>query len=121
MVLQAVPGNHITLKPAGTNNLIQQPPILTNISTKGVYKVQLRWSTPLSIQSPILPKSGLDLQILFMNGSAQSATLKTIPQRQPAIKSTGSGTQYVVPGSIERLVPVSSFDMTIYGSHGNVL
>jgi len=29
-------GNHITLKPVGTSNLIQQPPILTNISSKGI-------------------------------------------------------------------------------------
>jgi hypothetical protein len=33
----------------------------------------------------------------------------------------GSGTQYNVPGSILRIVPVKSFDMTIYDSHGKVL
>ncbi len=33
----------------------------------------------------------------------------------------GSGTQYTVPGSIERIVPVNSFDMTIYDNHGKVL
>jgi len=117
----AATGNHITLNPAGTSNLERQPPILTNISNKGIYKVQLTWSTPLSIQS--LPKNGFAFQILFMNGSGPSAT-KTIPQIESNIKSTttlGVGNQYSVPGSIKRLVPVSSFDVTIYGNHGKVL
>lgn len=116
-------GNHITLKPAGTNYQKGQPPILTNISSKGIYKVQLRWITPLSGQVPMIPKSGFGVQILFMNGTGKPATSKTIPQKVANAGSTtmGVGTQYTVPGSIERLVPVSSFDMTIYGTHGKVL
>lgn len=116
-------GSHITLKPAGTNYQKEQPPILTNISSKGIYKVQLRWITPLSVQVPMIPKSEFGVQILFMNGTGKPATLKTIPQKVANAGSTtmGIGTQYTVPGSIERLVPVSSFDMTIYGTHGKVL
>lgn len=33
----------------------------------------------------------------------------------------GIGTQYNVPGSIKRIVPIKSFDMTIYDGHGNIL
>ena len=33
----------------------------------------------------------------------------------------GSGTQYNVPGSILRIVPIKSFDMTIIDSHGKVI
>ena len=32
-----------------------------------------------------------------------------------------AGTQYAVPGSIERLLPISSYDMTIFDDHGGVL
>ena len=33
----------------------------------------------------------------------------------------GSGTQYNVPGSILRIVPIKSFDMTIFDSHGKAI
>jgi len=32
-----------------------------------------------------------------------------------------SGTQYNVPGSILRIVPIKNFDVTIYDSHGKIL
>ncbi|MGC1931896.1 MAG: hypothetical protein WA667_23240 [Candidatus Nitrosopolaris sp.] len=100
---------------------VGQPPIITNISSKGIYKVQLSWNTPISIQS--LPKSGFAPAISFMNASAPPATLKTIPNRAAASGGTtmGSGTQYNVPGSIQPLVSVNSFDMTIYDNHGKLL
>jgi hypothetical protein len=59
-----------------------------------------------------------------MCATAQSATAKTVPNQMAQSGSTtvgSSGTQYRVPGSIQPLVPVKSFDMTIYDSHGNVL
>jgi hypothetical protein len=31
------------------------------------------------------------------------------------------GTQYTVPGSIERLIPISNYDLTIFDNHGGVL
>ena len=102
---------------------VGQAPIITNISSKGIYKVQLTWITPVSIQS--LPKSGFAPVISFMSASAPPATLKTIPNRNGeggAGTTIGAGgTQYRVPGSIQRLVPVKSFDMTIYDIHGKVL
>jgi hypothetical protein len=54
-----------------------------------------------------------------MNATAPSATLKTIPNLLNGAglgTTTGaSGTQYRVPHSIKPLVPIKSFDMTIYG------
>lgn len=95
-------------------------PIITKISSKGIYEVQLGWNTPVSIQT--LPKSWQP-HIFFMNASGLPTTLKTIPNRVAKSGGTtmGVGTQYRVPGSIKRLLPVSSFDMTIYGNHGKVL
>jgi hypothetical protein len=53
------------------------------------------------------------------------ATSKTIPNHASggglAMTVGGSGTQYNVPGNILRIVPIKSFDMTIYDSHGKVL
>jgi hypothetical protein len=100
---------------------IGQPPMITNISSNGNYKVQLSLNSPLNIQS--LPKNGFSPSITFMNASAPPATLNTIPNRaaQSGGTTVGAGIQYNVPGSIQRLASVSSFDMTIYDNHGKVL
>jgi len=54
---------------------------------------------------------------------APPATSNTIPNRtaQSGGTTVGGGTEYNVPGSIQRLASVSSFDMTIYDNHGKVL
>jgi hypothetical protein len=100
---------------------IGQPPMITNISSNGNYKVQLSLNSPISIQS--LPKNGFSPSITFMNASAPPATSNTIPNRaaQSGGTTVGAGIQYNVPGSIQRLASVSSFDMTIYDNHGKVL
>jgi hypothetical protein len=60
-----------------------------------------------------------------MSATAPPATSKTIPNNANGgglgMTVGGSGTQYNVPGSIKRIVPIKSFDMTIYDSHGKVL
>ena len=95
-------------------------PLITNISNKGIYNVQLGLNTG-SFQS--LPKHGFSTYIRFMSATAPPATSETIPTLATKGGSTtvGSGTQYNVPGSILRIVPVKSFDMTIYDSHGKVI
>jgi hypothetical protein len=91
-------------------------PIITNISSKGIYEVQLGWNKPL-------PKGGFVAHVFFMNATGHPATIRTFPNK--TVKSGGTtmgvGTQCRVPGSIKRLLPASSFDMTIYGKHGKVL
>ena len=97
-------------------------PLITNISNKGIYKVQLGLSTGISLQS--LPNSGFSPYIRFMSAIAPPATSKTIPNlasKGGPVTVGGSGTQYNVPCSILRIVPIKSFDMTNYDSHGNVL
>jgi hypothetical protein len=103
--------------------VVASSPLITNTSSKGIYKVQLGWSSPISLQS--LPNSGFSPYIRFMSATAPPATSKTIPNTGGGGGVTGtlggSGTQYNVPGSIKRIVPIKSFDMTIYDSHGKVL
>jgi hypothetical protein len=101
-------------------------PILTKISDNGIYNVQLRWSNPLGIQSPnILPKNGFDMEVLFLNATAPEPTNQTIPQKETNIKGETSlqndATRFSEPSSIQRLVPVDSFDITIYSQDGKVL
>src|SRR5215469_805145 len=80
-------------------------PLITNISNKGIYKVQLNLSPGISLQS--LPKSGFSPYIRFMSATAQPATSKTIPNNANGgglgMTVGGSGTQYNVPGSILRI------------------
>jgi hypothetical protein len=108
------------IKPASTKS---QPPITTKISEKGIYQVQLTFISTLPIQSPtLLPKNGFQMEIDFLNASASAPTNKTIPQKESAIKGESSlGMPASQPNIIQRLVPVDSFDMTIYSSSGKVL
>src|SRR5262249_26356643 len=109
-------------------------PLITNISNKGIYKVQLGLSPGLSLQS--IPTYGFSPSIRFMSATAPLATSKTIPNtssgglamtigpnlRAPSGTTIGAaGTQYNVPGSILRIVPIKSFDMTIIDSHGKAI
>jgi hypothetical protein len=88
------------IKSASTSS---QPPITTKISEKGIYQVELTFISTLPMQSPnLLPKSGFQMEIDFLNASAPAPT-----SSQPNI--------------IQRLVPVDSFDMTIYSNSGKVL
>jgi hypothetical protein len=98
-------------------------PLITNISNKGIYHVQLGLSPGISLQS--LPTHGFSPYVRFMSATAPPATSNTIPNLASggglAMTVGGSGTQYNVPGSILRIVPIKSFDMTIYDSHGKIL
>lgn len=118
--------NHTTLSPAGigANNSTNQPQMMTNISKQGTYKVEIQWHTPQSTQTAVLPKNGFQLEVRFLNGTAPSATSKNIPNKMAQGGATtigNAGTQYAVPGSIEHLLPIDSYDMTIYDNHGGVL
>ena len=110
----------LRIKSASTNS---QPPITTKISEKGIYQVQLTFLSTLPMQSPnLLPKNGFQMEIAFLNASAPAPTSKTIPQKESAIRGESSlGMPASQPNIIQRLVPVDSFDMTIYSSNGKVL
>ena len=85
--------------------------------------MQLGLNPGVSLRS--LPRYGFSPNVRFMSATAQPATSKTIPNNANGgglgMTVGGSGTQYNVPGSILRIVPIKSFDMTIYDSHGKVL
>ncbi len=100
-----------------------QPPIATKVSDKGIYQVQLSFISTLPMQSPnLLPKSGFQMEIDFLNATAPAPTSKTIPQKESAIRGESSlGMPVSQPNIIQRLVPVDSFDMTIYSNNGKVL
>jgi len=105
------------------HQFVAAQPLITNISNKGIYHVQLGLSPGLSLQS--LPTHGFSPYIRFMSATAPPATSKTIPNNANGgglgMTVGASGTQYNVPGSILRIVPIKSFDMTIYDSHGKVI
>jgi hypothetical protein len=62
------------------------------------------------------------MEIDFLNASAPAPTSKTIPQKESAIRGESSlGMPASQPNIIQRLVPVDSFDMTIYSNTGKVL
>ncbi|WP_162477557.1 hypothetical protein [Nitrososphaera sp. AFS] len=118
--------NHTTVGAVGTgtNNSTNQPQMITNISKQGTYKVEIQWHTPQNTQTAVFPKNGFQLEVRFLNGTAPSATSKNIPNKiaQGGVTTIGNGgTQYAVPGSIEHLLPINSYDMTILDDHGHVL
>ena len=108
---------------SSVHQFVAAQPLITNISNKGIYKVQLGLSPGVSLQS--VPGYGFSPSIRFMSATAQPATSKTIPNNANVgglgMTVGGSGTQYNVPGSILRIVPIKSFDMTIIDSHGKVI
>src|SRR3989442_3125696 len=112
--------SQLQIKSASTSS---QPPITTKISEKGIYQVQLTFISTLPIQSPnLLPKTGFQMEIDFLNASASAPTNKTIPQKESAIRGESSlGMPASQPNIIQRLVPVDSFDMAIYSNSGKVL
>jgi hypothetical protein len=101
-------------------------PILTKTSDKGIYKVQLRWSSPPGIQSPnSLPKNGFTMEILFLNATAPEPTNQTIPKNGTNLRDDTSlqngATPISEPSSNQNLLPIDSFDITIYSEDGKVL
>jgi hypothetical protein len=76
---------------------------IEKLSDKGMYRVLI-----LSNQSfGLLPKNGFNMELLFLNASSSSRSVIASPSSSPII--------------IKQLVPVSSFDITIYSNNGKVL
>ncbi len=108
----------------GTENQTSSPklPILTEISDKGTYKVELRWSSPADIQSPaILSQDGFDLELLFLNASAQEVTPQTMQGNFSNLtmdfgRSISGDVSNL--STVEPIVPIDSFDVAIYDDKG---
>jgi hypothetical protein len=107
-----------------TENQTSSPklPILTEISDKGTYKVELRWSSPADIQSPaILSQDGFDLELLFLNASAQEVTPQTMQGNFSNLTMDfGRSISGEVSNlsTVEPIVPIDSFDVAIYDDKG---
>lgn len=93
-------------------------PLLEQVSDKGIYKVQLRWS-----QIPLGPDKAIDMQLVFLNASAPEATEETVPQKET--NETGQnvlgGSQLTVPGILDSPLPIKSYDVAIYSDDGKEL
>jgi hypothetical protein len=112
---------------SSTENQTSSPrlPILTEMSDKGTYKVELRWSSPVDIQSPaILSKDGFDIELLFLNASSPEVTPQIMQGNYSNLtmdfeRSITSGVSNL--STVEPIVPVDSFDITIYDDQGKEL
>ena len=99
-------------------------PILTQVSDKGTYKVQLRWSSPLDIQSPaILSRSGFDMEVLFLNASSQGPTPQNSRINNNLTTEFERSITNKVPNlsTVEPLATIDSFDITVYDNKGKEL
>ena len=120
------PGDLEPANNSGTNeNQTSAPslPIITQVSDKGTYKVELRWSSPVDIQSPaILSKDGIDMELLFLNASSPEPTPQTMQDNNLTMDFERSISSEISNlSTVEPIVPVDSFDVTIYDNEGNEL
>jgi hypothetical protein len=94
-------------------------PILQKLSDKKNYIVQIRWG-----QEPtLLAASGFDMEIVFLNASEPEATPQTFPQKETNLTggSTLGSSFFTDPSIIQRMVPIESYDITVYSDDGKEL
>jgi hypothetical protein len=94
-------------------------PILEQLSDKGNYLIQVRWA-----QNPsLLAASGFEMEIVFLNASQPEATPESFPIKETNVTGdsfVGSG-GYTDPSIIQRMVPIESYDITVYSDNGEQL
>jgi hypothetical protein len=93
-------------------------PMLENVSERGIFKVQLRWP-----EVPLNPDRAFQVQAVFLNASAPDPSPASIPQSRTNLsgQSPSDSSMFVIPGALERRVPVTSYDMTILSAEGEEL
>jgi hypothetical protein len=94
-------------------------PVLQKLSDMGNYIVQIRWG-----QDPtLLAASGFDMELVFLNASEPEATSQTFPQKETNLtgQSTLGSSFFTDPSIVQRMVPIDSYDMTIYSDSGKEL
>jgi hypothetical protein len=93
-------------------------PVLSQISEKGIYRVELKWPQTVSDV-----ERALQVEIVFNNASASPPTNATIPQRETNESGSG-GTEaaLTVPEVLGgEPMRVESYDMAVYTPEGNKL
>jgi hypothetical protein len=117
-----VPGNvssNIDTKDTVLNKTGTDLPILEQLSDKGNYLIQVRWGQDPSL----LAASGFDMEIVFLNPSEPEATPESFPIKETNVTGdsfVGSG-GYTDPSIIQRMVPIESYDITVYSDNGEQL
>ncbi|HEX2067380.1 MAG TPA: hypothetical protein VHF08_01635 [Nitrososphaeraceae archaeon] len=117
-----VPGNissNIDTKDTALNKTGTDLPILEQLSDKGNYLIQVRWGQDPSL----LAASGFDMEIVFLNASESEATPGSFPIKETNVTGdsfVGSG-GYTDPSIVQRMVPIESYDITVYSDNGEQL
>ncbi len=117
-----VPGNissNIDTKDTVLNQTGTDLPILEQLSDKGNYLIQVRWGQDPSL----LAASGFDMEIVFLNASAPEATPESFPIKETNVTGdsfVGSG-GFTDPSIVQRMVPIESYDITVYSDNGEQL
>ena len=94
-------------------------PILEKLSDKGNYLIQIRWGQDPSL----LAARGFDMEIVFLNASESEATPESFPTKETNVTGdsfVGSG-GYTDPSIIQRMVPIESYDISVYSDNGEQL
>jgi hypothetical protein len=116
------PGNissNIDTKDTVLNKTGTDLPILEQLSDKGNYLIQVRWGQDPSL----LAASGFDMEIVFLNASGPEATPESFPIKETNVTGdsfVGSG-GYTDPSIIQRMVPIESYDISVYSDNGEQL
>ena len=116
------PGNissNIDTKDTVLNKTGTDLPILEQLSDKGNYLVQVRWGQDPSL----LAASGFDMEIVFLNASGSEATPESFPIKETNVTGdsfVGSG-GFTDPSIVQRMVPIESYDITVYSDNGEQL
>jgi hypothetical protein len=64
------------------------------------------------------------MEVLFLNSSAPIPNAKTVPQRETknvSGETSLNASGFTQPGILQRLMPVDSYDISIYDNKGHVL
>jgi hypothetical protein len=104
----------------GLNTTTSEIPVLEKLTDNGTYKVQLRWGQPPSL----LAENGFDMEIVFLNASSPAASPQTFPAtetNETGAATTMGATGYTDPSLIERMVPIQSYDISVYSDDGREL
>lgn len=116
------PGNissNIDTKDTVLNKTGTDLPILEKLSDKGNYLIQVRWGQDPSL----LAARGFDMEIVFLNASESEATPESFPTKETNVTGdsfVGSG-GYTDPSIIQRMVPIESYDISVYSDNGEQL
>jgi hypothetical protein len=88
-------------------------PMLQKLSDKGLFLVQLRWP-----QTFLFPTHTFSFQLFFLNASSTTAKL---PQTEGNFSGSGAESSFTVPNTVAALLPIKSYDVTIYSNSGKIL